>query len=265
MRRATKALALLIASSLILAGCDLLDLFDPQPPDPVDRVAVGTVLGVPAVELPTGVPALEETTAANLFLGRRGPGVDIALDTPEPLTTAEVTLTIVDEAVTDVHLPHVGDGVYATTSADDATLVYLPGATYRSTIVEGGRIYEMDVEQAPAAEAPSGVPDVHALGQPLTISWTQRRTALVEVHRLSASGAVQTYTNRPGDIRELIHLALQKEPDEPELTIPGDAFLGRGPHVLVLFILSRGFPDSGLFAGSTLMAGAGEAVHFQVD
>jgi hypothetical protein len=257
---------LAIAGLLLgLAGCDLLDVFlEPPEADPNDRVAVGTVLQAPSINV-DGVPVLSELTVANVFVGQRGPGADILLVPPDPLVGARVTLTMIDDSVIDVSLPHLEEGMYMTTSSDDATLEYRTGAQYRTTIVEGGITYEMDVERAPAPEEPQGIPDVHGLNQPLVVTWTPRRTGLVEVYRITAGGAVQTFTNRPADIRELVHLALQREPEDPRVEIPGTAFQSRGTYVAVLFVMRRGFPDSGLFAGSTLMVGAGESRVFQVD
>ena len=250
---------------LFVSACDVLDLFGPEPSDPNDRVAAGTILRIPGVDLPDGTNVIEPMADARLFFGERGAGADIFMSPPEPLTNASVTLTMVDDVVVDISMPHTEDGFYGVSSVEDEDLEYRAGATYRTTITEAGRIFEMDVEQVPSPEVPENVPSVHPRGQPMTLTWSQQRTALVEVFRLTLSGAIHTHSSIPKDVEEIVWLALQKEPEEPELEIPAEAFEESGSYVLVFIVLKKGIPDSSLFAGSSLMAGAGETVAFEVE
>jgi hypothetical protein len=257
MMRATPfRLALAAAIVAATAACDIFE---------GNRLAVGTVLHTPAIAGPDG-PAQAEVTAANVFFGEHDPLVDPVISPPVGVLGAEVQLTVFTDSVVDVSLADLGDGNYATTSAQNGDLVYRSGAAYRVEIDDFGDLFEIDADQAPVAEPPQGVPDDHGVGEAMVVSRNQIRVAFIEVLRIDGGTASQTWTNRPASTQGLLEVVADPAPwQAPDFEIPGEAFPEAGTYAVVLTTAVRGVPDFNLYSGSGVLVGSAEARTVRVE
>lgn len=243
----------LISILALSTGCDIFDL-------DATRLVAGAVIYTPSIETDEG--SSPEITTASVFFGEREPGVDVLAFPPPGIVGADVGLMIFapGESIRDVPLEGLGDGTYVSSSVDDPSLVYQPGASYRVEVEELGDAFDVDVEQAPASEPPQGVTDDHAVGQPMTISRSQLRVAFVEVLRFEGDTVFETYSTRPLTTQEILRVIADPSPyQSSSFVIPGDAFPEAGRYAVVLTTVARGVPDFDLYSGSGVLVGAAEA------
>ena len=262
-RRRRRPGAFLVAGSLLwllcATGCDLFDL-------DTTRLVAGSVIHSPAIDAPGG--SLPELTFASVFFGEREAGVDVFVFPPVGVVGADVQLTIFapGDSVRDVPLTGLDDGNYVSSSENDPNLTYQAGASYRVEVSELDDFFEVDVEHAPAPEAPQGAPGTHTIGEPITVSRSQMRIAFIEVLRLEGGAVFETFSNRPTTHQEVLRvIADPSSYQASSFEIPGDAFQQAGHYAIVLTTAVRGVPDFNLYSGSGVLVGAGEARVIQVE
>ncbi|MEO1336192.1 MAG: hypothetical protein AAFV29_11140, partial [Myxococcota bacterium] len=255
-----RAPSVVLASAVMLCGCDLLDSAT------ATTVLGGLVVATPATSIPNRLE-LDAEVFASAWVGERASPTSTAA--PTPIGTATVDLTSASGAVS-LPVTDAANGVYFQSSLTDANLVYVGGAQYQLTATIDGIRFGGSVE-APPALSPSGLvldptpteqvpnlPDVgiHPANTALTVSWGSQfgRYAYLVVFREDPNAPTQpvlVYDNRPDTIAET--LAFVQGTPPTSIRIPADTFAQDGLYAVTLVAMNRAddlLPDT--FIGSPI-------------
>lgn len=259
-----KLTLLLVAGAVALSGCDVIGQVT------MDKLAVGTVIATPEIDRPDGTKVQDPVVVADVFYGERQPGV-LPSTPPTGIPGATVKEVIFDDIankLTNVALDDQQDGTYTADSVASPELSpYQPQAEYRTEIEDDKPTpYVLTASQAPAAEAPGGVPQTQPSGVDLDVTRTGTDTAFLSVLELTASGPTETWSNRPKTPVDLLTLIADPTAwQAASFKIPGQqAFPEAGDYVVVLTTVTRAVPDASLFATSGVFVGASSAVPLTV-
>jgi hypothetical protein len=270
MKRTTLPLPLLLSTAGLLAlpGCDLT----------ATTVVAGTLVLTPEIKVPGQFDVAAEVVASAWVAERES-----ATSTTEPKGIKGATVGITFPG-NRVELPEEGsqDGLYLTTSVDDAALEYLDGTqyTFRATLPDGSVAEYGGTVKAPTRLSPAVLtldptptavfPDltqvgVHPKNTALTVSWPAEqygRYAYVSVFRAKANDLENpelVFDNRPESAEEIIQFILGTPPTS--VSIPADTFAQDGIYGVVVVIMNKQddlLPNT--FLGSPILAGSGAAI-----
>lgn len=258
----------LLAPLLVPLGCDLISQAT------ATIVVGGIVVATPEVKY-AGFYDVPSEVSANVWLGERASAT--SQEAPAPLSGVSVFVTVGSRQVS---IPETDEpGVYATTSLEQANLVYEPGTTYvfEAVLTEthGGeteapqRLTEGAVTLTPALPDSAVLPGLktHSANTALSVSWSPEygKYGLVTVLRADKTNPTQpqlVFDNRPKTAKQVLDLVLGTPPTTIE--IPATTFAQDGLYALVVAATERGEIRDNTSIASPLLVGSGTAVLFTV-
>lgn len=263
--------SILLPAALVVAvpGCDIT----------ATTVVAGTLVLTPEVKVPNYFD-VDAEVVASAWVAERASAT--STDEPTPINGATVAVTYAGNRVS---LPAEGsqDGLYLTTSVDDAALEYVDGTqyTFRAALPDGSVAEYGGTVSAPTRLTPAVLtlepqptevfPDlaqvgVHPRNTALTVSWPAGgqygRYAYVSVLRAKADDLKNpevVFDNRPESAEEIIQFILGTPPTS--VTIPAETFDQDGIYGVIVVMMNKQddlLPNT--FLGSPILAGSGAAV-----